>query len=129
MKKVLCLISLFLVVSLVLSGCTEADRVNHNLSKEADNFNVSRRIVVMNMRTDTVLFELIGTFSISNTSTNELVVTCELPDRTYKKNYIYLNDWTAYIVEDLTGTAVSKYSYELNILPTLAGQYKITLSD
>lgn len=113
----------------MLCSCTEADRVNANLSKEADNFNVSRRIVVMNMRTDTVLLELIGTFSISNNSSRELVVTCELPDGTYKKNYIYLNDWTAYIVEDLKGTAVSKYSYELNILPTLAGTYKLTFDE
>ena len=124
---------LFVMVSVLLAlvGCTgnEADRVNANLSKEADNFNISRRIVVMNMRTDTVLMELVGTFSISNNSKNELVVTCELPDGTYKKNYIYLNEWTAYIVEDLKGTSVSKYAYELNILPEMAMTYRLTFND
>ena len=30
--------------ALVLSGCTKSCMVNHNVSKEADNFNVERKI-------------------------------------------------------------------------------------
>ena len=42
---------------------------------------------------------------------------CELPDGTYQKHFIYLNDWTMYTVEQLDSSEEDKYSYELNFLP------------
>lgn len=100
-----------------LASCTEANRVNSNLSQEADNFNITRRLEVINARTDTPLFELIGNFSLSNNSGNELVVTVELENGVYKKHYVYLNEYTMYVVEDLSGSDVSPYHYEINVLP------------
>ena len=118
MKKKLSLaLAFILLVLFTLSGCTEADRVNHNVSTEANNFNVTRRLEVINARTDTPLFELIGNFAITNNSSNELVVTVELEDGTYKKHYVYLNEYTMYVVEDLSGSDVSPYHYEINVLP------------
>lgn len=60
-----------------LSACRESERVAYNISKEADNFNVTRRLEVINARTDKPVFELIGNFAISNNSENELEVTVE----------------------------------------------------
>ena len=60
MKKIknVILIGIILIIAiLVLTGCTEVNRVSHNLGQSADNFNITRRIVVMNARTDTVMFE------------------------------------------------------------------------
>lgn len=106
------------IAALSLTGCKEADRVSHNISQEADNFNVVRRLTVINCRSDKVTLQLTGTFSISkNKDTNELEVTCELPDGKYTKHFVYLNEWTCYTVEDLSGSNVDKYSYELNFLP------------
>lgn len=99
------------------TACTEACRVNRNLSVEADNFNITRRLSVLNMRTDKPIFELIGNFSLSNTQTNELVVTVEVKKGVYKKHYVYLNDWTMYVVEDVSGAYVSPYHYEISFLP------------
>lgn len=56
----------------VFSGCTEASQVNHNLRMQADNFNVRRKITVFNLRTDTVLFQMEGLFSISDDSDGDL---------------------------------------------------------
>lgn len=112
MKKLLAL-----VLACSLSACTEADRVNANINQSADNVNVTRRLQVINARTDTPLFELIGNFSLSNNSANELVITVELENRTYKKHYVYLNEYTMYVVEDLSGSNVSPYHYEINVLP------------
>lgn len=106
-----------LAAAVMLAGCTEADRVNANITQEAQNFNVTRRLSVVNARTDTPMLEIVGNFDISNNDSNELVCTVELPDGTYKKHYIYLNEYTMYIVEDLSGSDVSKYHYEINILP------------
>lgn len=111
------IICCMLAVMLFLVGCTEADRVNANITQQAQNFNVTRRLSVVNARTDTPMLEIVGNFDISNNSSNELVCTVELPDGTYKKHYIYLNEYTMYIVEDLSGSDVSKYHYEINILP------------
>ena len=125
MKKLLALV-LALTLACSLSACTEADRVNANINQSADNFNVTRRLQVINARTDTPLFELIGNFSLSNNSANELVITVELENRTYKKHYVYLNEYTMYVVEDLSGSnvscesnleTVSPYHYEINVLP------------
>lgn len=115
MKKVFAV--LLAVLLAAMAGCTEASRVNHNINQSADNFNVTRRLEVINARTDTLLFELIGNFSISNNSDNELVVTVELKNHTYKKHYVYLNEYTMYVVEDLSGSDVSPYHYEINVLP------------
>lgn len=110
-----------------LSGCgTEASRVRRNLNQEADNFNIQRRITVLNARTDKVLLEMEGTFSLSNNSANELVVTCEVGEGKYQKHYIYLNDYTLYVVEDISGANVDPYHYELNIIPEMVGGVKVT---
>ena len=124
-------ILLVLVVSMafVLTACDEqVYQVSHNVSKEANNFNVIRRISVFNMRTDKPMFELIGQFSILNSGANELEVVCQTGPEEYKKHFIYLNDWTMYIVEDLGGANVSPYKYEINFLPEMIIPIKFTSS-
>ena len=118
-----------LFVVLTLTGCSQSYRVSENISQEANNFNVVRRITVINARTDTVLLQLTGTFSLKNNSNNELEVICELEDGKYQKHYVYLNEYTLYVVEDLSGSNVSKYSYELNFLPEMIPGVKITSKD
>lgn len=98
-------------------GCTEADQVSRNISKEADNFNVTRKLTVLNARTDTVLLELTGTFALGNSSANELEVIIETDEGKYQKDYVYLNEYTMYVVEDISGSSVDKYHYEINFLP------------
>ena len=38
-------------------------------------------------------------------------MTCKVGANEYKKNYIYLNDYTLYVVEDITGTHADPYHY------------------
>lgn len=125
--KILCLG--VLIVTMTLTGCSQSYRVSENISQEANNFNVVRRITVINARTDTVLLQLTGTFALKNNSNNELEVICELEDGKYQKHYVYLNEYTLYVVEDLSGSNVSKYSYELNFLPEMIPGVKITSKD
>ena len=132
-KQILDWIKIFglgvLFVILTLTGCSQSYRVSENISQEANNFNVVRRITVINARTDTVLLQLTGTFALKNNSNNELEVICELEDGKYQKHYVYLNEYTLYVVEDLSGSNVSKYSYELNFLPEMIPGVKITSKD
>lgn len=115
------------IISIVLAGALcaaatgcgrEADKVSYNVSQEADNFNVLRRLTVINSRTDKPEFELIGAFSLNvDSSDNQIEVTCELEDGSYKKHIVGLNENTMYVVEDLGGAEVNRYRYEVNFLP------------
>ena len=116
-KKVAALMALVILVCFAATGCTEADQVSANISQEADNFNVTRKLTVLNARTDTILLELTGTFALKNNSSNELEVIIETAEGEYQKDYVYLNDYTMYVVEDISGSDVDKYHYEINFLP------------
>lgn len=111
MKKRIALLLAVVVLACTLTGCREAEKVNYNMSVAADNFSCERRITVYNARTDKIVLYAEGYMSISNNSTSELVVTCKVGANEYKKNYIYLNDYTLYVVEDITGTHADPYHY------------------
>ena len=104
-------------LTMSLTGCTEAEKVSENVSQEADNFNVLRRLAVINSRTDKVEFELIGAFSLEVENKNKINVICEMEDGSYKKHIVGLNQETMYVVEDISGANVDKYHYEINFLP------------
>ena len=96
------------------SGCSEAEKVNYNISKQAGYFECERRITVYNARTDNIVLYCEGYMSIDNDyENNELIVTVKTGPDTYKKNYIYLNDYTLYVVEDITGTHTDPYHYKI----------------
>lgn len=48
-------------------------------------------------------------------------------DGIYQKHFVYLNDYTLYVVEDISGSGVDKYHYEINFLPQYG--FKVTHSD
>lgn len=112
------LIAAFVIIGLV-TGCTAATNVNYNLSQAADNFQCLRKITVYNARTDLIVMEMEGYMSLTNNSTSELVVTCMTGPGEYKKNYIYLNEYVIYVVEDITGTATDPYHYKVHFYTVL----------
>lgn len=113
MKKVTRLLIAFVLIASFLTGCSEADKVNANISKQADYFESERRITVYNARTDKIIMEAEGYMSISNNESGELICTVKTGANEYKKNYIYLNDYTMYVVEDITGTHTDPYHYKI----------------
>lgn len=114
MKKIVAVLLAIVVMAICLVGCTEADNVNHNLNQAADNFQVTRKITVYNARTDMIILEMEGNMSLSNNTTNELVVTCMTGPNQYKKNYVYLNEYVIYVVEDITDTVTDPYHYKVH---------------
>lgn len=119
MKKVIAILLVMVCLVGVLSGCSAASDVNHNLSQAADNFEVFRKITVYNARTDMIIMEMEGLMSLSNNATNELVVTCKVGENEYKKNYVYLNEYVIYVVEDITGTVTDPYHYKIHFYTAL----------
>lgn len=119
MKKFICLFLVLIIALGCFAGCTAAENVNHNLSQAADNFQVARKITVYNARTDLIVMEMEGYMSLSNNSTSELVVTCMVGPNQYKKNYVYLNDFVIYVVEDITDTVTDPYHYKIHFYTAL----------
>lgn len=128
-KRIIAIVTAVCMMAASMTGCTEAERATYNVQKEADYFNVERRLSVINARTDKPILELIGYFSLSNNSDNELVITLEVAENQYKVNYVYLNDWTIYTVEDISGAHVDPYHYEINFLPEMIQPIEFTRND
>lgn len=71
MKKQIALLLAAVVLACTLTGCHEADKVNHNMNVAADNFSCERRITVYNARTDKIILYAEGYMSISNNDNDE----------------------------------------------------------
>lgn len=121
--KITALALLAVLIACIACGCSEATKANSNMAKQADYFECERKITVYNAWTDKIIMEAEGYMSISNNDNNELVCTVKVGPNQYKMNYIYLNKFTMYVVEDITGTHTDPYHYKLyfhtNILPTI----------
>ena len=121
------------IIAIAVTGCgvRESDRVSYNISKQADNFNVTRRLTVFNMRTDKCIMQMTGKMSIQNEGNNEISVIVEVDRKrnVYQKHLIYLNEWTMYTVEDVSGANVSKYAYEMEFMPQTLIPVKITADE
>lgn len=120
MKKRL-FIMITILATICLTGCaftSDSDIASRNVSKEADQFRVKRRIVFVNLRSDTYLFSIMGNCSIdTDTSDNQLEVICKVGDNKYQKHFLYLSNETTYTVEQLEYSEVSKYDYEIVFKP------------
>ena len=116
MKKVVVFVFVIMIMGVMLLGCRQSNRVSYNVSQEADNFNVIRRLTVLNARSDKPLFELVGAFSFTLES-GRIIAIVETGPNEYKKHSVGLNEYTLWVIEDLGGANVSKYHYEVNFLP------------
>lgn len=127
MKKKLLIIA-SIIGGILLTGCDQrqADEVSYNLSLKADNFEDIRQITVINCIQGDVLFQMTGKMSIEvDSSDNQLEIVVEVEDGEYKKHFIGLSDNVTYVVEDITGSNVDKYSYTLNFNPNMWIPYNV----
>ncbi len=120
MKRALVAVAALASVA-ALTGCgqSDADVASHNLSKDADNFKVARRVVFFNGITDTYLMSIEGRCSLGNNdSPGQLTVTCKTGEDEYKKHFLGLSDNVSYFVEQLEGRNVSVNHYKVVFKPS-----------
>jgi len=102
---------------LLLGACSsDADVASENLSRAAEQFEVTRRVVFFNGITDTYLLSIEGRCSIEDEG-GQLEVTCKLGDDEYKKHFLGLSDNVSYFVEQLEAIDVSEYHYRVIFKP------------
>ena len=131
MMKKTTVILMLMICMFILASCTQADNVRNNLKREADDFNVRRRITVLNTRTDTPMMQITGLISISTDDDGDLNITIEKAPNEYVLNYAHLSQDTTYIVEQIETKEVNKYQYEIKFYPTqlISGWFDIQLKD
>jgi hypothetical protein len=118
MKK-LWLLILLIVMVFSLVGCElEADVASRNVSKAADMFEITRRIVFYNGITDEYILVIEGLCSLGNyDSDGELSVTCKTGADTYKKHFLGLSDNVTYFAEQMEAAPVNSYQYRVIFRP------------
>ena len=106
------------VLIAALSGCTDADVVSQNISKDADYFKVARRIVFYNGITGTYMLTIEGLCSMGNNDIpKEVTVTCKLGEGLFKKHFLGLSDNVTYFVEQTDLIAEDPYRYKVIFKP------------
>lgn len=110
-------------ISAPLAACgsttsTDADVASHNISEDADNFKINRRIVFINGITDRYLLVIQGYCSISTDGQGGKVdVTCDVGGGKLKKHMLGLSDNVTFFLEQLDPAKVSKDRYKVTFKP------------
>lgn len=116
------------VLATGLAACSsDADVASENLSKDADNFKILRRVVFYNGVTGVYILVIEGFCSLGNSDPQyKLTVTCKTAtkgqdgakDDEYKKHFLGLSDNVTYFAEQITGADVSTKHYKVIFKPS-----------
>lgn len=120
MKKIVLLFAVLFGIAIV-SGCdvTDSDVVSENLSEDADNFKVMRKVTFINTVSDEVLYTVEGNFSIvADTDDNQLEITAKTGEDQFQKHFLGLSPTTVYIVEQLEWQETNQYNFKITIKPS-----------
>lgn len=117
-------LTLALVAGLAACDQHDSDVVSENLSTEADQFHIARRIVFYNGITGDYMLTIEGLCALGNyDDPGELTVTCKLGEDAngeglYKKHFLGLSDNVTYFVEQMEAKSVSAYHYKVIFKPS-----------
>lgn len=107
------------LLGLALVGCTnDADVVNENLDKEADSFQVNRRVVFYNAILDKYIMVVEGFCSVDPGDGQRMTVTCKV-GKEYKRNALGKSDNVLWWYEQLGTSGVSPNHYKVIFKPSV----------
>ncbi len=112
--------SIAAVISVVVLGaCSNADIASRNISKSADNFEVSRRVVFYNGITGEYMLSIEGYCSKGNDdTTRQVTITCKTGSE-YKKHFLGLSDNVTYVIEQVEPFKTGSSHYIVNFKPSV----------
>jgi len=105
-------------VGTTVSCSSDADVASRNLSKAAEQFEISRRITVYNSIADKYPMIVEGKCSAEFPTDTRVEITCKLDDGSYIKDFIDKGDNGMVLVEQTTGTAVDTDHYRVVFNPS-----------
>lgn len=103
--------------ALALAGCTtDADRVNENLNKGAESFEVQRTIVFINGITDKYLAVVEGRCSIERDA-DKMQAVCKVGPDKFERHEIGLSDNVTYMALQTQPSTTDPYRLRIVIKP------------
>lgn len=108
-----------ILLSASMTACMDDDDAtvaSENVSKAADNFEVQRRITVINTESDKYLVVITGACSIDAES-KQLEVICKTGKDEYKKTLVGISNRVTYTVEQGEPIKASAYHYRMTFKP------------
>lgn len=116
-KSKILTLAMTLAAAAALSGCsTDADVASRNLSQDADQFKIPRRVVFLNGITDKYILSIEGNCSVMPSS-GQVDVICKLPDGTFLKHSEGLSNNVTWFSQQMTGVDVSTLQYKVIFKP------------
>ncbi|QBP33307.1 hypothetical protein SEA_BRUTONGASTER_92 [Gordonia phage BrutonGaster] len=97
-------------------GANDADVVSENIATAADNFEINRRIVVINNESDKVI-QLIEGWCNAEIESDVIRTTCKVPGG-YHKHINLRNAHTMVSIQQLDAANVSKDHYRVTFNPS-----------
>lgn len=118
MKRLIAVALVGLAGTLGLSACTETDAnvVDENLKTAAEQFEITRRITVINGITDKYLLVVEGKCSLEFPDTRVEII-CKLKDGSFVKHHVIKSDNVLVMSEQTNGTGVSTDQYRVIFKP------------
>lgn len=130
MKKKLIAFATVVVAAVLMVSCSKADRVSHNLSREADEMNITRKVTVINGITNQTIFQATGQMSIEYVEERKQLNIIALDDEgNYKKHIIGISDNVSYVVEDVTGMKGIDTKYRMYFNPNMILPVDVKLAE
>lgn len=130
MKKKLIAFATVVVAAVLMVSCSKADRVSHNLSREADEMNITRKVTVINGITNQTIFQATGQMSIEYVEERKQLNIIAMDDNgNYKKHIIGISDNVSYVVEDVTGMKGIDTKYRMYFNPNMILPVDVKLAE
>ena len=114
------LVVAFVLTVASMTGCTDARVVSANITKDAEQFRIKRRIVFYNGITDNYILTIEGTCNIEvQSGEKQLEVICKTGETSYKKHFLGLSDNVTYFAEQIESSYEDRYHYKVVFKPSV----------
>lgn len=118
-NKIIAILMILIIPIILVTGCSQAETVTHNIQKDADKFNVYRRMTFVNLYSNELLYSAEGYFSIQTTYANdyqgqqEIGIVFKIGENQYKMDYFSVDKNVAYVIEQVENTTTNPYHWKI----------------
>lgn len=103
---------------LILSSCTDADVAARSINTAANNFEIMRRVVLYNTRTDAYIIQVEGKCVIENIGKDKpFAIICKDSPTEYKRTVFTLSADVTAIVQQIEMDPANPYRYQVLYKP------------
>lgn len=119
MKFIAQMLMVFMSLFMLTACDTDAKVASRNLSQDADNFKIERRVIFYNGITGEYLLSIQGLCALEASEGRKVSITCKVNQTDYKKHYLGLSDNVTYFIEQLEPSKTSTSRYKVIFKPSV----------